>query len=306
MDGGGTGTTALVGLAGRSPRGRGRAGPSNPQAAGFEAAADAIAEAVRAALADAGRGDEPVESAVLGIAGGGRADDQARLGALVAARLGVPGARVQVVPDLALVLPAAGLASGVGVIAGTGSSVFAIDPDGRVARAGGWGYLIDDDGSGFDVGREALRAVVRAWDGLARPTSLAEAVFAHLGVVDPRGVVGAVYGAPSPKSVIADLAPLVVSTATEGDPAARAIVQRAGRHLARLANAAATRLALDAAAPVVGAGSLFRAGSVLLRPLRAELARLGRRGVFRLLDRPPAEGALRLATGEVVLPPLGP
>lgn len=303
VDGGGTRTVALVGPRSDAVVARGEAGPANPHAVGFESAAEQLASAVRAALATwpgecAGEPVVEIESAVLGVAGCGRPSDRARLTPLVAACLGVPASVVRVVSDVALLLPAAGLASGVALVAGTGSSAFGVAPGGRTASAGGWGYLLGDDGSAFDVGRRALRAVLRADDGLGPSTMLTLVLKERLGVSQPRDLIRVVYQSPSPRTAIAELAPLVVAVAESDDPIARQIVSGSGEALGRLVRGVARRLALGPDAVVIGTGGLLRAGEPVLGPLRRSLERADLTD-FRLLDAEPAVGALRLAAREL-------
>src|SRR5437773_190576 len=86
-----------------------------------------------------------------------------------------------------------GRAGGIAIGAGTGSSTFGVAPDGRTGTAGGWGYLLGDEGSAYAVGREALRAVGHAADGHGRATALTATVCAHLGLAQPRDLITAVY-----------------------------------------------------------------------------------------------------------------
>jgi N-acetylglucosamine kinase-like BadF-type ATPase len=277
--------------------GRGQAGPSNPQLVGFDHAADEIRGAVAEALAALDRGASrlTVDRVMLGIAGAGRPTDRPRLASLVAQRLDLDVRSVTLVSDVGLILPAAGLSSGVALVSGTGSSAYGVAPDGRTAIAGGWGYLIGDDGSAFGVGREALRAVLRADGGLGPPTALTEALARTLGVNQPRDLIRVVYQARAPRSTIATLAPLVVEVAAADDATARQILERAGRELGKLARAVARRLGLHGRTTVVATGEMLDAGPLLLEPLRAELARANLLDL-RVLDREPAIGALRLAT----------
>lgn len=320
VDGGGTRTVALVGSRSDRVLGRGVAGPSNPQAVGFDAAAEQIVTAIQTALRsavegghqvarspaglvlDEGRIDSApgVRQMTLGVAGCGRVPDRERLAALVAGRLGVTRASIRVVTDVSLLLPAANLSFGVALVAGTGSSAFGIAPDGRIASAGGWGYLLGDDGSAFEVGRHALRAVLRAEDGLGPPTRLTSALKEELDVNHPRDLIRVVYQSRAPRATIADLAPIVVAVARDGDATARQIVGRAGEVLGRLAGAVARRLALGSEATVVGTGGLLQAGDLILDPLKRSLARAGLSD-FRLSEAESAIGALRLATDEVQL-----
>ncbi len=302
VDGGGTRTVALVGFVGAGALGEGNAGSANPQSAGFDTAVDHLETAIRAALQTAAAdGQDRIDRLVLGIAGASHPADRARLRAMLAARLPVAETAVHVVLDVALVLPAAGLAQGVALVAGTGSSAFGVAPDGRSVVGGGWGYLIGDEGSAFDVGRQALRALALAHDGQGPTTRLTDRIVHHFAVAGPRDLIPAVYQARSPRTTIADLAPLVVEVAQAGDPEARRVLARAGRSLAGLACAVSHRLGLDREAPVVCSGGLALAGELFLNPLRRGLRRGGLTD-FRILREPAAIGALRLATGEVALP----
>ncbi len=314
VDGGGTRTVALVGRGaslGTSTESdvvlaRGEAGPSNPQVVGFESAADHIRDAIRDAQNSAERLGHPssFERVTLGIAGSSRPADRPRLIALVAERLHVDVAAVDLVADVGLILPAAGISFGVALVSGTGSSAYGVAPDGRTALAGGWGYLIGDDGSAFDVGREALRAVLRADGGLGPATGLTEALARTLGVTQPRDLIRVVYQAQAPRTTIATLAPLVVQVARADDVIARQILARAGQELGKLVRAVARRLGLGVESTVVATGGMIQAGDLVLAPLRDELTRAGLNDL-RLLEREPAIGALRLASGRAIVRPRG-
>ncbi|MBX9578853.1 MAG: hypothetical protein K2X87_00970, partial [Gemmataceae bacterium] len=191
VDGGATHTLALLADAatGRVV-GRGEAGPSNIQAVGEEPALRELGLAVDRAFAAARLARRPVAGACLGLAGidlDGR-DIIARWadGAGLSARLSVAN-------DAALLF-AAGTPGGWGlaVIAGTGSNCLTLGPDGREARAGGWGYLMGDEGSAFRVGLLGLRAACRAADRVGEPTALVGAFLARLGSADPRDFIPAV------------------------------------------------------------------------------------------------------------------
>ena len=284
----------------------------NPSALGFEAAVAAIEAAVGAALEQTAAarevagsqttaarevaGSRAVEAIALGVAGAGRPADRARLEALLRARPGFPE-RVSVVQDVAILLPAA-------IVAGTGSSTFGVAPDGRTGTAGGWGYLLGDEGSAYAVGREALRAVGHAADGHGRPTALTATVSAHLRLAQPRDLITAIYQSASPRTTIADLAPLVAEAARAGDAVATEILAETARALATAAVALARRLDLPSGAPVVGVGGMLGAGPAFREALDAALVGASLQ-VLRPLEADPALGALRLATGEVPVPQAG-
>jgi glucosamine kinase len=310
VDGGGTHTTAVVGRAPSDPAaivppgdenivGWGTGGPSNPSATGHEPASEQIFAAITGALSNAGLSFEAVSivRVVMGVAGANRPADRVRLIGLVAERLGIRSEQIQVVEDVALILPAAGLDVGVALVAGTGSSAYGIAPNGRSTTVGGWGYLIGDEGSAFGVGRDALRAVLRADDGYGPITALTGSMAEKFGLDQPRDLIRVVYQSQSPRMTMAMLAPLVVETARAGDAVAAQILARAGQDLGKFARAVAKRLALPEGLTVVGTGGMFNAGELILEPLRQEAARAGLTTV-RVLDRNAAVGALRLATGQ--------
>jgi glucosamine kinase len=283
VDGGGSHTVAVT------DRGtRGEAGPSNPSALGFEVAADAIATAIRQAT------PEPPARVAMGVAGAGRPADGARLAAEVANRLGIDPAHVRVVQDVAILLPAAGLASGIALVAGTGSSAYGVGADGQTLTTGGWGYLLGDEGSAFYAGRAALMAVAADDDGTGPPTALTLALMAELEIETARDLITAVYQAPLPRNRIAALAPAVVAVASAGDRIAADILADGARQLGRCAVAIARRLSLDDPT-VVAVGGMFQAGPATMAPLADELARAGLRAPM-LLAAEPAVGALKLAT----------
>jgi N-acetylglucosamine kinase-like BadF-type ATPase len=156
-----------------------------------------------------------------------------------------------------------------------------------VARAGGGGVLLGDDGGGYWIGRRGLALALRARDGRGGSAALLARAEARLG----RNLVSAVYDAPDPVAVIAAFASDVSDAARDGDEAARSIWADAGRELARTAAAARDRIGI--AGPVSYAGGLFEAGELLLEPFRAGIgdvrAPLGDAldGAALMLERPP-------------------
>src|SRR5512142_2060389 len=150
IDGGGTSTVAWLADADGNVCGRGHAGPSDLQAVGAGAAREALERAITSAFADAGRAAAPVESACLGLAGFDRPDDQELLRAWSER---AAWARRLVAVNEGLLVIAAGTPEGwgLGIIAGTGSIAVGRAPDGRTARAGGWGPLFGDEGRAYAV-----------------------------------------------------------------------------------------------------------------------------------------------------------
>ncbi|REK71769.1 N-acetylglucosamine kinase [Paenibacillus paeoniae] len=152
------------------------------------------------------------------------------------------------------------------LIAGTGSIAYGRSPSGDTHRAGGFGHLIDDEGSGYSIGRDLLTAVVRASDGRAESSIITELVYNRLGISSVREIVGFVYDKNRNKKEIAAIAPLLSEACESGDRTALRIAQKNADDLAETASAVIERLALHD-------GELALLGSVLTRnrPIRGML-----------------------------------
>ncbi|MBC3191546.1 ATPase [Pseudonocardia sp. C8] len=234
----------------------------------------------------AGLGDLTGVSAVCaGAAGADSPATVARLTALLAQR--VPNARVLVVHDTQLLLAAEGLDEGVALISGTGSVAWGRRRDGAQFRAGGWGYLLGDEGSGWWVAREAVRhALARHDRGLPRD-AVTGAVLASCGLDGSDELLDHVYGRPDRRYWAARSAAVAELAGT--DPAADAILARAADALAGLARCVLDRLHLTG--PVVLGG-----GFVVHRPAVQDLVRDRLPGVpLHVLRADPVLGALHLA-----------
>jgi N-acetylglucosamine kinase-like BadF-type ATPase len=194
-----------------------------------------------------------------------------------------------IVKDAMLVLPAAGLDSGVALICGTGSVAVGSYQGGEV-QSGGWGYLLGDEGSGYWVVRTALRVLLDRRDRGAPPGELGDRLLAATGTGQVSALLELFYQEPQPRHW-AGYAPLVLSSA---DPGAARITADAADALAGLAVSAAERLDAPAGLPVVLAGGLFsQAGLEAAVRVSIDNARPG--SAIRTLTRPPVTGAVRLA-----------
>jgi N-acetylglucosamine kinase-like BadF-type ATPase len=278
-----------------------RGGGANLQASGELEVEKVLHGVINQALVGAGA----VPSAIcLGMAGVDRPRD-ADIVRGILLRIG-HRAQPYVVND-ALIALEAGVpaAEGVVVVAGTGSIAYGRDARGRAARAGGWGYVLGDEGSGYWLGRQALRAVVRSADGRGRATSLTPRVLAHYGVNRPQDLVWEVYHGGLKTTAIAALASVVGEAATDGDPLATQIIEAGAAELAGAAASVARRLSLDRC-PIVLAGGILRGLVPLRTRVLADLARALPQAEPLLLDVEPALGAARLAlalmAGKPVIP----
>lgn len=197
--------------------------------------------------------------------------------------------------EIALVGATAG-EPGIIVIAGTGSAAGGRNREGRYLRCGGWGYILGDEGSAYWLGKKALSAVLRAYDGRGPETELTGAVMEALSIESPDEIVAKVYIEGMSVKEIASLAPLVTSAAERGDAVARGIVEEAARLLAEHVWALAERLGLGGGEPVKVAtvGGVFRAGRVVVEPFKRYVAE--RVDAVIIEPRlPPAAGALLIA-----------
>jgi len=154
---------------------------------------------------------------------------------------------------------------GVGVIAGTGSMAYGEDGNGKRARAGGWGWLIDDDGSGVWIGARALNAMARAYDGMDRETLLLEMVCRELNLKHWLDLVNVAYrGGNADASLASRIAPLVDRAAEEGDGQAIRILQQAARELVLMTLTVSRKLGLERREYTVGCiGSVFKSRIVM-------------------------------------------
>ncbi len=258
-------------------------GSSNVQNVSREEAARNLAELF------ARIGGGAVARVYAGAGGIDTDDDAAALAALIAPY--VPGAKITVVHDSRLLLAAGGASTGVAVIAGTGSAAWGRNGAGGEARAGGWGYLLGDEGSGYWLGREAVRHSLRRMNQGLEPDELTTALLASCGVDDPNKLIALFHSAETGRRYWAQQARLVVDAANAGHTRSQELVDQAGRDLAGLAVQALRQLGLDG--PVILGSGLGMNVPRLQDSFRSALAADGITDV-RVLDQEPVFGVLRL------------
>ncbi len=295
VDGGASHTACWVADESGRVRGRGEAGPCNLGSVGPAAAEANLAAAVRAATGQVGVRPADVASSCFGLAGFDRPGDRAALESM-ARRMGFTGP-LRLEND-AVVAWAGGCRArpGVVVLAGTGSIAYGRTGDGRSARAGGWGPLFGDEGSGFTIGRSAVTAALQAADGRGPATALAPMICRALAIATVEDSVAAIRWHDADPARVAALAPLVLRAADGGDAVALDILARADEGLAEMGEAVVTRLGLRRTdAPVVAGGSLLAEGTPLRRAVDVSLRRRGVPGGARSPLLAPTAGALLLA-----------
>ncbi len=288
VDGGQSSTTALIGDETGRVLGVGTGGPCNHVGAaeGREKLSRAVQQSVDAACAQAGlaRGRH-FEAACFGMSGG-PADKEAILAELL-------DAGTLIVTHDAMIALAGATAGGPGVIviAGTGSMAFGRNNSGASARAGGWGYVFGDEGGGFDIVRQALRAALRFEEGWGPPTAFHDALLDATGARDANDALHRFYMLEWPRDRVAALAGRVDAVALDGDSIAREILHNAAQNLAALSASVRNRLwKPEETVSIALAGGVFR--SRILQERFRMLVELGEgnRCVARMYG--PAAGAL--------------
>jgi len=153
---------------------------------------------------------------------------------------------------------------GIVQIAGTGAITLGFHRQG-MCRVGGWGYLFDDEGSGYDLGIQALKAVFQSDDQRAQPTALTDVVLQHFAVKQVPQLIEPIYGASHPRTVIAPLGKYVFQVAQQGDMVAKHIVQDACRKYYKAIKTCYASMDWEQRdVPVVLAGGVFSNNSMIV------------------------------------------
>jgi N-acetylglucosamine kinase-like BadF-type ATPase len=296
IDAGGTKTVCLLADEHGTIVSEARGAGANLHAAGELAVEKVLHEVMEEAI-----GDRPIVPAAicLGIAGVDR-EDEAQIVRAIMRRIGYKS-RVVVVND-ALIALVAGARDEPGILinAGTGSIVYGRNAAGQAARAGGWGHMIGDEGSGYWIGREALAAVMRAADGRGPDTALATEILAYFNVADVSRLPRIVYDREMPRMSVAALGPIVQTVAADGDAVALRILERAADELVLGAQSVATRLEMRGDTfTFYLAGGVFRVVPWLADELLRRLVEVAPRSQVQILHEEPAVGAVWLALAEV-------
>ncbi|MBI4516081.1 MAG: hypothetical protein HY699_09740 [Deltaproteobacteria bacterium] len=300
LDAGGSSTRCLLVRRDGSVLGRGCGGPGNHILSGWEAAraavADAIAEACRAAQVEAAA----VGLAMAGSAGVGPDGMGSQLVEALVQEL-LPNARVRAIGDMvAAFWGALSTDFGVVVAAGTGSVCWGRNAAGDTRQVGGWGHILGDEGSAYDIAVRALRAGARATDGRGPRTELTQRLVSVLAVSDYINVALRIYGDPLTRDAIARLATTVVEVAARGDQVAQSVLAEAGAELGLHAVIALRVLGLgECAAPVAYTGAVFAAGECILESFRRTIIAACPLATVVRPEFPPVAGALKLALREL-------
>lgn len=305
VDGGQTATKGLVARVDGTVLATGRGGPSDHfhGEGGVEKNRRAIHGAIQSALAAAGVDAAAVVAVGIGHTGAPTGGDQNPVIHAIVREIAQPK-EIVVVPDYVSNLTGASAGEpGVVLIAGGGSIGYGVTADGREAIAGGFGYLLGDEGSAFKIGLRAISAACFASDLRGEPTALEAIVCEHFGISRMREIPRVVYRAGFSREQISLLAPKVADAARSGDAQAREILADAGRSLALTATGVLRQLYEPGeSVAVYMTGGVFKAGDLLLDPFRSALASGWPGAEPREPRFPPVVGALILAARAIGRP----
>ncbi len=249
IDGGGTKTEVVVGRHDGSSLtvlGRRRTPPINLTVDGVGATTEKLGQAIQQIAEITSLPPNHFDNAVIALAGAARPDDRQAVEDWAHRRALAQVCTVLSDIDLVMAVGESATESNeavVALISGTGAIAVGkhID-DETTVRAGGWGYLIGDDGGGYWMGRSALRAVLMASEGRAPATALTGALLGAAQVASPRDLLTFHYQQPNPRHSVAALAAVVNEFAEHNDEVAKSILTRAGEELAALVLAVLTQL----------------------------------------------------------------
>ena len=295
IDAGGTKTLCLLADANGAVVAEARGPGANLHVAGESGVETTLRDVIARAIGD--RGVAP-DAICIGIAGVDRVDEAHAIDTIV--RNINPHARIRVVNDALIALVAgAHDAPGIVIIAGTGSITYGRNAAGEAARAGGWGHMVGDEGSGYWIGREAVAAVMRAADGRGPATRLTGEILVHFSVADVSRLPRIVYDRDVPRVNVAALGPIVQRVAELGDAVALRILDRAAEELVSAARSVTARLEMRGEPfTFYLAGGAFQVVPWLVDELTRRLVEVAPRSQVQLLREEPAVGAVWLALAD--------
>lgn len=298
IDGGGTKTEALLVAEDGREWGGLTAESTNPHAVTFEQAARNMAGLLDRALSVPGTEKLECAALCLGLAGVDTAGERERFLAFLEAYRAERGLSFPIYlnNDAQIALMATlGDDRGIVVISGTGSIAYGLTEDRRAFRVGGWGPLLGDEGSGYDIGVRTLRAAMRSYDGIEAPTALASMIVERYGFSAITDLRHFVYKPHVKKHDIAKFAELCIRADEAGDPTAGSILEAAARELTVSAAALVRKDPWFASCDLVTTGSIFTHSKRFSAAFRDGLSRLAPKVRIHPSAREPAYGAANLA-----------
>jgi N-acetylglucosamine kinase len=307
IDGGGTKTLCVLATSDGKVIGRGSGGPANPNLVSALKIKETLQKAILEAIQNLP--ELQIESVCAGIAGVGASEEkQAEMSNVIWQILSTPplcnslskrfnpSKNIEVVSDVVIALVAGvGERHGIVAISGTGSVVYGETVKGHKIKVGGWGYLLDE-GSGYEVGRIALREILKAYDVSGETTPLAQKVLSVWNLSSVRGIVNHIYQEAVKPTDIANLAKIVNQAANTSDEAAKDILRKAAGDLYSNISAAVKQIDFgkEGATLVLSGGVLTNIE--IVRKIVTEKVQAGLPEITSVqLCREPVKGAVILA-----------
>lgn len=259
IDGGGTKTTCAIGTADGRVLAIVSGASSNIQSKPLSQVVNVITGLIEEALDQSDSEFTQLTMVYMALAGSAREEDRKKI--MTALQKRMPALKDYVIDHDAKGALAAGTwhETGMVLIAGTGSIVYAFQsPEEEPIRVGGWGYLLGDEGSGFDIGRKGISAVMKEYDRTGTATRLTDFVLEHFGKRDPSNLIPTIYGAKNVRGNLASVAKVVFLAAEGGDKVAKDILKGAKEDLVRLVEAAYRQMPDTSSQTLVVSGGVFQ------------------------------------------------
>ena len=307
IDGGGTKTVCVLATLDGKVIGRGSGGTTNPNLVSALEINETLQKAIQEAIQNLP--ELQIEAVCGGIAGVGASEEKrVEVSNVIGQILSTPpfchalskrfnpSVNIEVVSDVVITLVAGvGKRHGIVAISGTGSVVYGETVKGQRIKVGGWGYQLDE-GSGYAIGRKAIKEILRAYDANGKTTLLAQKVLNVWNLSSMQDVVNYIYQKTTKPTDIANLAKIVNSAASAGDESAKDILRKTAKDL--YFNIAAAIKQIDfgkeGATLVLSGGVLTNikiVSEIIIKKVRAELPAI----TAIQLCREPVKGAIILA-----------
>ncbi|QDL11378.1 ATPase [Brasilonema octagenarum UFV-E1] len=317
IDGGGSKTVCLLIDDKGKVLGRGEAGASNYQSIGTKATLLSIQSAIYTAVVEAQKLTDniKIEAICIGLAGVGRPEDievvkgivqELKNSSLLPITWKLSASNIIICHD-ALIALVGGVGYPVGIVvaAGTGSIVFGRNHNGQTKRVGGWGYLLGDEGSAYQIAVAGMQAALKAYDGREMSTSLVEAFKQSLELATIEDLIEVIYRRGWGVKEIAALAPIVDNVAAYGDEVAQKIIDDAAKELIKATSTVIEALfSNNERFEVVTTGSVWQGKSRIHDKFTASVLTMFPSAKVIFPRHEPALGAGLLALQSLTLPNL--
>lgn len=275
LDMGASKTSCVVADLKAKPLSHALSGPSNLNSCGIDGFQAALRKALCGALSPLASLNPVILAVGLGVAGLEGFQEREPVEKAIKAVLKGHNPVILIESDASMaLLGALGRKPGILVLAGTGSIALGRNEAGEVMRVGGFGYLLGDEGSGFELGQRGIRAALRSFDGTGPETELLVALKACYGLENPTDILPLVYKSPSCVETIGRFAVRVLDLGFKGDGLAEGIVRDAVESLVGMTQALADKLHFARPFALATSGGLFQNRAFLMAFLKSLESRM--------------------------------